>query len=247
MNTMNRVAIVTGAASGIGKAIAFSLSQSDHQVVIADLSESGAAVAEEINNSGKKSVFHNVDVSIKGSVQEFVHQIDGQFGRIDILVNNAGIRPTNPFREMDFEDWDKVMKVNLYSSFYFCSAVLPIMERNRWGRIINISSLAAQQGSTGGHSHYAASKAGIVGLSKSLAREYGRSGITVNVVAPGWIDTPGWGGALDGKREQFAKKVPVGRIGRPEDVADAISFLASDNAEYITGITLPINGGLYIS
>jgi len=247
MKTMDRVAIVTGAARGIGKAIAFSLSKSNHQVVIVDLSESGAAVSEEINNLGKKSVFHKVDVSDEDSIREFIHHIDEQFGRIDILVNNAGIRPTNPFRKMDFEDWDKVLKVNLYSSFYLCSAVLPVMERNHWGRIINFSSLAAQQGSTGGHSHYAASKAGIVGLSKSLAREYGLSGITVNVISPGWIDTPGWGGALDGKREQFAKKVPVGRLGQPEDVAKAVSFLASDDAEYITGITLPINGGLYIS
>jgi len=242
-----RVAIVTGAASGIGKGIAEALARENHICILADLSENGKAVAEEICANGATAAFFKVDVSDSDSVRGFVDQVDEAYGRVDVLVNCAGIRPTNPFRKMTFDEWDKVLKVNLYSVFHCCSAVLPIMERNKWGRVINISSLAAQQGSTGGHSHYAASKAGIVGLSKSLAREYARSGITVNILAPGWIDTPGWGGALDGKRDVFSERVPVGRLGLAEDVANAVSFLVSDQAEYITGVTLPINGGLYIS
>jgi NAD(P)-dependent dehydrogenase (short-subunit alcohol dehydrogenase family) len=121
------------------------------------------------------------------------------------------------------------------------------MQSNRWGRVINISSLAAQQGSTGGHTHYSSSKAALLGLTRSLAREYAPYNITVNALAPGWIDTEGWEGELDGKREEYAAKVPVLRLGTPEDVAFAATFLASDEAGYITGITMPINGGLYIS
>ena len=121
------------------------------------------------------------------------------------------------------------------------------MVENGWGRIVNVSSLAAQRGSTGGHSHYAAAKAGMVGLSKSLARELGPHGVTVNVVAPGWIETAGWGGELDGRRDEFAACVPLRRLGQPEDVAHVVGFLASDKASYLTGVTIPINGGLFIS
>ncbi len=188
-----------------------------------------------------------MDVSDQENVNSAVKALQAEFGRIDILVNNAGIRPTKPFAEMTYADWQKVLKVNLDGAFFFCTAVLPLMKANGWGRVINISSLAAQQGSTGGHSHYAASKAGLVGLSKSLAREYAPFGITVNVIAPGWIDTEGWGGALDGKRDQYAAKVPARRLGTPRDVAAGAAFLASEEASYINGITLPVNGGLYIS
>ncbi len=121
-----------------------------------------------------------------------------------------------------------------------------MMVKQKWGRIINISSLAAQQGSTSGHSHYAAAKAGLIGLTKSLARELAPYGITVNCVSPGWIDTEGWDGQLDGNREAYAKKIPLLRLGQPEDVANTVSFLASDQAEYLTGVTIPVNGGLYI-
>jgi 3-oxoacyl-[acyl-carrier protein] reductase len=242
-----RVAIVTGAASGLGKATAQALAQSGHHVFLVDLSASGSEAVQEIVQQGGGADFIQADVADPESVKACVKKVVAAHGRIDVLVNNAGIRPTTPFRQMRFKDWDKVLQVNLYSMYHFCSGVLPIMEKARWGRVVNISSLAAQQGSTGGHSHYAASKAGVMGLSKSLAREYGRFGITVNVLTPGWIDTPGWGGALDGRREEFAAKVPLGRLGKPEDVANAVCFLASDAAEYVTGVTLPINGGLYIS
>jgi 3-oxoacyl-[acyl-carrier protein] reductase len=242
-----RVAVVTGAARGIGSAIAERLAKDNAIVALTDISDSGEATCQNLRSKGYDVLFERADVSNEGEVKAMIAKITGQFGRIDILVNNAGIRPTKPFSQMEFRDWQKVLDINLNGVFYFCSAVLPWMQKNQWGRIINLSSIAAQQGSTGGHTHYSASKAGMMGLSRSLAREYARFGITVNVVAPGWIDTEGWEGELDGKREEYAARVPLGRLGLPEDVAKGAAFLASDDAEYITGITLPINGGLYIS
>jgi len=243
----DKIAIVTGAARGIGRAIAEKLASMNDTVIITDIAESGEATTSELKSMGYDVHFEKVDVADLENVGNAVRKINEKFGRIDILVNNAGIRPTKPFSQMEFKDWQKVLDVNLNGVFNFCTTVLPLMQANKWGRIINISSLAAQQGSTGGHSHYSASKAAVVGLSKSLAREYAKFGITVNAVAPGWIDTEGWEGGLDGKREEFAAKIPLGRLGMPEDVAKGVAFLASDDAEYITGITLPINGGLYIS
>jgi 3-oxoacyl-[acyl-carrier protein] reductase len=242
-----RIAIVTGAARGIGRAIAERLAQNSITVVITDISENGEAASQELRSKGYEVSFEKADVSNEQEVKDLISKITHEYGRIDILVNNAGIRPTRPFSQMEFKDWQRVLDINLNGAFYFCSAVVPVMQKNGWGRIINISSIAAQQGSTGGHSHYSASKAGLIGLSKSLAREYARFGITVNVIAPGWIDTEGWEGELDGRREEFAARVPIGRLGTPEDVARGAAFLASDDAEYITGITLPINGGIYIS
>jgi NAD(P)-dependent dehydrogenase (short-subunit alcohol dehydrogenase family) len=242
-----RIAVVTGAARGIGLAIAEKLARDGAAVVITDIAESGETASSSLRANGCDVYFNQVDVSSEQEVRAAVDRITGQFGRIDILVNNAGIRPTKPFSQMVFKDWQRVLDINLNGAFYFCSAVLPVMQKKQWGRVINISSIAAQQGSTGGHTHYSASKAGMMGLSRSLAREYARFGITVNVIAPGWIDTEGWEGELDGKREEYAARVPVGRLGLPEDIAKAAAFLASDDAAYITGITLPVNGGLYIS
>ena len=247
MNEMKKVAIVTGAARGIGQAIAHELSKKGMLVVITDIADAGENTAAQMRDSGMNAAFKKIDVSSYEIVSKAIKYIHSEYGRIDVLINNAGIRPTKPFPEMSPADWRTVMSVNLDGVFNFCSCVLPVMQANHWGRIVNISSLAAQQGSTGGHSHYAASKAGVIGLTKSLAREYARFGITVNAVSPGWIDTTGWGGALDGKRDEFAAKVPAGRLGTVEDVAHGVAFLSSEKAEYITGINLPINGGLYIS
>jgi NAD(P)-dependent dehydrogenase (short-subunit alcohol dehydrogenase family) len=247
MEFTDRVAVVTGAGRGIGKAIARDLVVNGAQVVIAELAEYGEQTAGELSGLGKEPVYIQVDVSVQESVRRMVGEASERFGRIDILVNNAGVRPTKPFVDMTPSEWEKVLRVNLTGTFNCCSAVAPIMIKNEWGRMINISSLAAQRGSTGGHSHYAAAKAGIIGLSKSLARELAPHGITVNVVAPGWIDTEGWDGELEGRRDEFAAKVPLGRLGRPEDVANVVTFLASDKAAYLTGITIPVNGGLFIS
>jgi len=247
MEEIKRVAVVTGAARGIGAASAQVLASRGHIVIITDISANGEKIAQEMRETGLQVNFEQLNVADAPNVNAAIEKITAEFGRIDILVNNAGIRPTQPFSQMTLADWQKVLQVNLEGVFNLCSAVLPGMKDNGWGRIVNLSSLAAQQGSTGGHSHYAASKAGVIGLTKSLAREYARFGITVNAVSPGWIDTQGWEGALDGKRDEFATKVPVGRLGTPEDVAYCIAFLASEEASYRTGINLPINGGLYIS
>ena len=244
---MERIAIVTGAARGIGEAIARELAALGNVLIITDISDKGEESAARLRDEGLRIFFRKMDVSNYEDVKSVVEGIADEYGRIDILVNNAGIRPTMPFEQMALADWQNVLRVNLDGVFNCCSCVLPVMKSRHWGRIINISSLAAQQGSTGGHSHYAASKAGVLGLTKSLAREYARFGITVNAVSPGWIDTEGWGGALDGKRDEYAGKVPAGRLGTAGDVAHGVAFLASEGAEYITGINLPVNGGLYIS
>jgi 3-oxoacyl-[acyl-carrier protein] reductase len=247
MSMKDRVAIVTGAGRGIGLAIARELATLGATAVIADYAAYGEQAAADLASSGLRSGFVRVDVSQQADVEAMVKGVCDRYGGVDILVNNAGIRPTRRVLEMSAADWDKVLAVNLNGTFYCCRAVAPRMAERRWGRIISISSLAAQQGSTGGHSHYAASKAGIVGFSRSLARELAPFGVTVNVVSPGWIDTEGWEGQLNGHRDEYAARVPLGRLGTPEDVAHAVAFLASEEAEYITGVTLPVNGGLYIS
>jgi len=246
MELQDRVAIVTGSGRGIGKAIAHELAQNGASVVVAELAEYGEQTAIELRASGAEAIYASVDVSDSESVRTMVKQVRDRYGRIDILVNNAGIRPTCPFLTMSRYDWERVLAVNLTGTFNCCAAIGPLMVERGWGRIVNISSLAAQRGSTGGHSHYAAAKAGVVGFSKSLARELAPHGVTVNVVTPGWIDTEGWEGQLDGRREEYASKVPLGRLGQPEDVAYAVAFLVSEQASYLTGITLPVNGGLFI-
>jgi 3-oxoacyl-[acyl-carrier protein] reductase len=247
MQPQDRVAVITGSGRGIGKAIAVELARKGAIVIIAELAAYGQETAAELCAAGAHAVYLKLDVADAENVQHTVEQVSQRYGHIDILVNNAGIRPTRYALEMSLTDWERVVAVNLTGTFNCCRAIAPLMVEREWGRIVNISSLAAQQGSTGGHSHYAAAKAGIIGFSKSLARELAPHGITVNVVAPGWIDTEGWEGQLDGRRAEYAARVPVGRLGQPEDVAHAVAFLASDEASYITGVTLSVNGGLYIS
>ena len=242
-----RVAVVTGAGRGIGKAIAIELACDGYQVIIAEQADYGKQTAMEIQSGSYTALFVPVDVTSFESVQTMTQQVIKQFERIDILINNAGIRPTTAFLDLTTFEWNRVLAVNLTGTFNCCSVIAPWMVQQKWGRITNISSLAAQQGSTSGHSHYAAAKAGIIGLTKSLARELAVYQITVNCITPGWIDTEGWDGQLENRRDEFASHVPLKRLGKPEDVAYAVSFLASDRASYLTGLTLPVNGGLYIT
>ncbi len=243
-----RIAIVTGAGSekGIGKAVAFELAKKEATVIIADLNEKGASdVAKQLNESGYKAVGRAVDVTSKESINELVKSLKIEFGKIDILINNAGISKPTKILEISEEEWDIMFEINMKGIFQFTQAVLPSMIEKRFGRIVNVSSIAAKQGGgLFGTAHYAATKAGILGFSKAVAREVATLGITVNSVAPGLIDTAITVGMTDETRQEINKQIPLNRAGKPEEVAAAIAFLASDEASYITGEEIDVNGGL---
>lgn len=246
MSFDGKVAIVTGAASGIGLATAKRLARDGARVAIWDLNEAGAAAAaNDIRQDGGQAIASRVDVSRRDQVDAAVQQAHTQFGAIGILVNNAGITLFRSFMEMDEETWDKVMSINLKSMLVCTQAVLPDMLQAKWGRVINVSSSSAQTGSAQ-MSCYAASKGGVIAFTKALAQEVASSGITVNNVPPGFVDTPMLRGSPIGSVvDQVAAASPMKRAGRPEDMAAAIAFLASEDAGYITGHTLSVNGGRY--
>lgn len=246
MELEGKVGLVTGAGRGIGRAIAVALATEGAELIVAELADYGEEVAREVRALGRRAIFIRTDVSSPQSVHEMVSRATEECRRIDILVNNAGIRPTCPFLEMKLEDWRRVLEVNLTGTFNCCAAIVPHMVRQQGGRIVNIASVAGQRGATGGHSHYAASKAGVIGLTKSLARELARYKITVNCVAPGYIETDAWQDELVAHRKEYESRIPLGRIGQPEDVAQVVLFLVSDRANYLTGVTIPVNGGLFI-
>ena len=238
-----KVAIVTGASRGIGRAIALALGGRGALVVLADVlpaDEAAAAIAA----AGGKADTAVVDVTNAASVQAAVDQAIERHGRVDILVNNAGIARDQLLMRMKREEWDAVLGINLTGAFICAQAVLRQMMRQRWGRIISISSVVGQMGNAG-QANYAASKAGLIGFSKALAREVAARNVTVNVVAPGLIDTDMTRANTESVRDEWAAKVPLGRLGTPEDVAAAVAFLASDEAAYITGQVLAVNGGMY--
>jgi len=240
-----KVAIVTGASRGIGRAISLALAGRGALVVLTDvLGPQAEALAAEMTAGGGKAEAATVDVTSAESVQAAVEGVVGRHGRVDILVNNAGIARDQLLMRMKREEWDAVLNINLTGAFTCSQAVLRQMMRQRAGRIISISSVVGQMGNAG-QSNYAASKAGLIGFSKALAREVAGRDITVNVVAPGLIDTDMTRALSDSVREEWAAKVPLGRLGTPEDVAAAVAFLASDEASYITGQVLAVNGGMY--
>ncbi|HEY5756575.1 MAG TPA: SDR family NAD(P)-dependent oxidoreductase [Steroidobacter sp.] len=243
--------IVTGAASGIGLATAQRFAREGSNVAIWDLNEEGAQrAAAELQASGVKALGSRVDVANRKSVDAAVEQFHAKIGQVNVLVNNAGITLFQPFMETTEEQWDRVMLINLKSMLVCTQAVLPDMLAAKWGRIVNVSSSSAQTGSAR-MTAYAASKGGVIGFTKALAQELAATGITVNNVPPGFIDTPmlrnegvvGLGVSVDA----VAARSPMGRAGRPENMAAAIAFLASDDADYITGHTLNVNGGRYSS
>lgn len=241
-----RNAIVTGAASGIGLAAARALAANGARVAIWDLNEAGAqAAAAALKAEGHSAIAARVDVSRRADVDAALAQLHQAFGKAGILVNNAGITLFRDFMEMTEEAWDQVMNVNLKSMLVCTQAVLPDMLEAGWGRVINVSSSSAQTGSAR-MSAYAASKGGVIAFTKALAQEFAAKGITVNNVPPGFVDTPMLRASEIGKVvDQVAAASPMKRAGRPEDMAAAIAFLASDEAGYITGHTLSINGGRY--
>ncbi len=241
-----RVAIVTGASRGIGRTIALALARQRAVVAPTDvLGDAVRGVASEIVEAGGKAEAFTMDVTDPATVEPVVDGVISAFGRVDILVNNAGIARDQLMLRMKREDWDTVLAVNLTGAFTCAHAVVRPMTKQRSGRIISISSVVGQMGNAG-QANYAASKAGLIGFSKALARELAPRGVTVNVVAPGLIDTDMTRALSDDVRAEWASKVPLGRLGTPEDVAAAICFLASDEAAYITGQVVAVNGGMYM-
>ncbi|MFI5177480.1 MAG: 3-oxoacyl-[acyl-carrier-protein] reductase [Vicinamibacterales bacterium] len=240
-----RVALVTGASRGIGRAIARALAARGAAVVAAAREQHAAAVVDEIRAAGGTAEAASIDVTDGAAVESAVAAALARFGRLDVLVNNAGIARDQLLLRMKREDWDAVVATNLTAAFTCAQAVLKPMIKQRSGRIINITSVVGQAGNAG-QSNYAASKAGLIGFTKALALEVASRNITVNAVAPGLIETDMTRAISDGAHATWAERIPLKRLGTPEDVAAAVVFLASDEAAYITGQVLAVNGGMYL-
>jgi len=249
MNFKGKVALVTGSARGIGKATAIMFAQNGADVVVNDYLDQTEAeqVVTQIEDLGSNCLLVMADVSKRKEVEKMFLKVEERFKRIDILVNNAGITGgLKDINEITEEEWDRVMKVNLKGLFNCCQAILPYMLKQRNGRIINISSVGAKSGANGSGIAYFTSKAGVIGFSKVLAKYLARKGITVNVVAPGMINTRMVSWRTSEQMAEDAQKIPVGRFGEPEEVAAAILYLSSEHSRYTTGVTLNINGGIYM-
>ena len=243
--TTKRVAWVTGASRGIGRAITLKLAETGFAVVASARSNNASEGVDKINVDGGKAVALSLDVTDSESIPNVAKTAVEQFGRIDVLVNNAGIVRDQLLMRMKSEDWDTVIATNLTAVYGCCQSVLRPMMKQRSGRIINISSVVGQSGNPG-QTNYSASKAGLIGFSKSLAREVASRGITVNVVAPGMIDTDMTAGLDERAREALSAQIPMARLGVPDEVASVVCFLASYEASYITGQVVAVNGGLYM-
>lgn len=245
MSSLNgRVAIVTGGAQGIGRAIAEMLAKHGADVAIADLDPSRAqdAVAA-VQQLGRRAIAVKVNVADGGEAKAMVDQVVKDLGKVDILVNNAGITRDGLLLRMREEDWNLVLQVNLTGTFNCTKAVLQPMTKQRYGRIVNIASIVGVMGNAG-QANYAASKGAVIGFTKTVAREYASRSVTVNAVAPGFIDTAMTQGLSQEVKDALYKQIPLGRLGQPSDVAEAVRFLSSDEASYITGQVLHVNGGM---
>jgi 3-oxoacyl-[acyl-carrier protein] reductase len=244
----NRVALVTGASQGIGRAIAIDMAKNGAMVAInyyPDQSEKAALVVEEIERAGGRAFSVAADVSNRTEVEEMVDAVVKRCGSLDILVNNAGITRDQLLVRMKDQDWDAVLTINLNSVFYCTRAALKRMLKSRWGRVVNLASVVGVIGNAG-QTNYAASKAGVIGFTKSVAREVASRGINVNAVAPGYIRTEMTDRIAPQVQDELQVKIPLGRIGQPEDVAGAVVFLVSPSADYITGQVLHVDGGMAI-
>jgi len=241
-----RVALVTGASRGIGKAILHALGKAGAVVIGTATSESGAAaITQSLLDVGLKGEGLMLDVTDATRVEGVIEAIQAKQGRIDILVNNAGITRDNLLMRMKDDEWNAILDTNLSSVFRLSRAVLRPMMKARFGRIISIASVVGTAGNAG-QTNYSAAKAGMIGFSKSLAQEVGSRGITVNCVAPGFIDTDMTRALPEAARSKLLERIPLGKLGTAEDIANAVVFLASDAAGYVTGTTLHVNGGMYM-
>lgn len=245
MELTDKVAIVTGSGRGIGKTIAMKLAGNGANIVINDIGEQSAIepVADEVRALGRESIAVVGDISTAEGVKTLVDATIEKFGRVDILVNNAGITRDTLIMRMSDDDWDKVIAVNLRSVFLCTRAVVRPMSQQRWGRIINMASVVGIAGNAG-QANYAASKAGIIGLTKTVAKEVASRNVTVNAIAPGFIETAMTKELKESWVEEIKKRIPLGSLGQPDDVAEAVAFLASERARYITGHVLNVDGGL---
>tara|TARA_B100000795_G_C22774014_1_gene429191 strand:- start:98 stop:847 length:750 start_codon:yes stop_codon:yes gene_type:complete len=239
-----KVALVTGASRGIGASIALELAKNNILVIGTATSDKGVkAIEENFKINQEKGIGLVLNVNENKSIDDLIKHIEENYGHIDILVNNAGITKDALLMKMKEEDWDEVMNTNLKSVFKLSQSVIRKMMKNRYGRIINISSVVGHSGNAG-QTNYTSAKAGMSGFTKSLAQEVGTRGITVNCVAPGFIDTEMTQSLPEEYKNQLIRKIPLGKLGSPNDIANAVAFLASDKASYITGETLHINGGM---
>jgi len=241
-----RIALVTGASQGIGRACAVELARRGAAVALAARNEAKLAeVAAEIEAAGGSAAAFALDVASEESIKAGAKAVLERFGKVEILVNNAGITRDGLMLRMKRADWDDVLGTNLTGAFLLTQALLGPMLRNRWGRIINLSSVVGRAGQAG-QANYAASKAGLIGLTRSMAREFASRGITVNAVAPGYIETPMTAVLDEKQRAAMLEQIPLGRAGTDAEIAQAVAFLASDAAAYITGHVLDVNGGMFM-
>lgn len=242
-----RTALVTGASQGIGKACALALAAAGAKVALAARNEAKLKeVATEIADKGGEAEIFVLDVASEESIRNGAKAILERFGKIEILVNNAGITRDGLFMRMKKNDWDDVLSTNLTGTFLLTQSLISAMMKNRWGRIINISSVVGRAGQAG-QTNYAASKAGLIGFTQSLAKELASRGITANAVAPGYIETAMTAVLNDQQREQMMNIIPIARPGTDADIANAVLFLASEESSYITGHVLDVNGGMYMN
>ena len=242
----SRTAFISGASRGIGRACALALAEAGHRVVLAARSATNlASVAEEVRVLGREAFVVEMDLTSPDSIKAAFSQASRDFGRIDILVNNAAVTKDGLAIRMKKDDWDLVIATNLTGAFLAIQQVLPGMMKERWGRIVNISSVVGEAGNPG-QSNYVASKAGLIGLTKSIAQEMASRNITCNAVAPGFIATDMTAVLPDQVKEAMLGRIPLKKFGAPEDVAAAVKFLASEEAGYITGHVLDVNGGMYM-
>ena len=241
-----RIALVTGASQGIGRACALELARAGATLAVTDINEVKLAdVAAEIDAAGGQAAPFRLDVSNEESIEAGAKAVLERFGKVEILVNNAGITRDGLMMRMKRADWDLVLDINLTGAFLLTQALLSPMLKNRWGRIVNMASVVGRAGQAG-QVNYAASKAGLIGLTRSLAREVASRGITVNAVAPGFIETPMTAVLTEQQSATMLAQIPLGRRGTAEDIAQAVKFLASDAASYITGHVLDVNGGMFM-